>query len=102
MVQQLQKLDGAKVILATAPDNKAVSQLINGLCFDGKLVVVAGINGPIQVFGGQLLNGRRNIQGWVASGANVRKDATDAITVQVMAGGLIVFSNNISKLLNVN
>jgi len=75
VVKELQKLGGAKVILATAPDNKAVSELINGLSFNGKLIIVAGINGPIQVFGGQLLNGRRSIQGWVASGANVREDA---------------------------
>lgn len=74
VVKELQKLGGAKVILATAPDNKAASQLVNGLSFDGKLLIVAGINGPIQVFGGQLLNGRRSIQGWVASGPNARKD----------------------------
>jgi propanol-preferring alcohol dehydrogenase len=74
VVQELQKLGGAKVILVTAPDNKATTQLINGLGFDGKLLIVAGVNGPIQVFGGQLLHGRRSIQGWVASGSNVRKD----------------------------
>jgi propanol-preferring alcohol dehydrogenase len=74
VVKELQKLGGAKVILATAPDNKAASQLINGLSSNGKLIIVAGINGPIQVFCGQLLSGRRSIQGWVASGANVRKD----------------------------
>lgn len=75
VAQELQKLGGAKVILATAPDNKAISKLVNGLGFDGKLVIVAGVNGPVQVFGGQLLHGRRSIQGWVASGSNVRKDA---------------------------
>ncbi|HEX9063336.1 MAG TPA: zinc-binding dehydrogenase, partial [Clostridia bacterium] len=74
LVKELQKLGGAKVILATAPDNKAISQLINGLGFDGKLVIVSGVNGPIQVFGGQLLHGRRSIQGWVASSPNARKD----------------------------
>jgi len=74
VIKELQKLGGAKVILATAPDNKAASQLVNGLSSDGKLLIVAGINGPIQVFGGQLLNGRRSIQGWVASGPNARKD----------------------------
>lgn len=74
VAQELQKLGGASVILATAPNNNAISQLINGLDFDGKLVIVAGINGPIQVFGGQLLHGRRSIQGWVASGPGARKD----------------------------
>lgn len=72
--QELQKLGGARVILATAPDNKAISQLINGLGFDGKLVIVAGVEGPIQVFGGQLLQGRRSVQGWVASDPDARKD----------------------------
>lgn len=77
VTKELQKLGGAKVILATASDNKAIIGLINGLGFDGKLVIVAGVNGPIQVFGGQLLHGRRSIQGWVASGPNVRKDTID-------------------------
>ena len=74
VAQELQKLGGASVILATAPDNKAISQLINGLGFDGKLVIVAGVEGPIQIFGGQLLHGRRSVHGWVASGPDARKD----------------------------
>ncbi|SPF37051.1 Alcohol dehydrogenase GroES domain protein [Candidatus Desulfosporosinus infrequens] len=75
VAQELQKLGGARVILATAPDNKAISQLINGLGFEGKLVIVAGVEGPVQIFGGQLLQGRRSIQGWVANGPDARKDA---------------------------
>lgn len=77
VVQELQKLGGAKVILITAPNNKAVSELINGLGFDGKMVIVAGVDGPIQVFGGQLLHGRRSIQGWVAASPNAKQDTVD-------------------------
>jgi len=70
-------LGGAKVILVTAPSNKAVSELVNGFSFDGKLVIVAGIDGPIQVFAGPLLMGRRSIQGWIAAGPNAHKDTID-------------------------
>lgn len=72
--EELQRLGGARVILATAPDSRAISQLVNGLGGDGKLLLVAGVNAPIQVFGGQLLHGRRSIQGWVAGTPNARQD----------------------------
>ncbi len=36
----LQTLGGARVILATAPDSKAISELVDGLGPDGKLVIV--------------------------------------------------------------
>ncbi|MDR3585926.1 MAG: alcohol dehydrogenase [Desulfosporosinus sp.] len=76
VAKELQKLGGAKVILATAPNNKAISVLVDGLGFDGKLVIVAGIEGPIQVYGNQLLMGRRSIQGWIPTGHNQSKEDT--------------------------
>ena len=39
--EALQKLGGAQVILATAPSSKAMSELIDGLAPNGKLMVVA-------------------------------------------------------------
>src|SRR5881409_3006138 len=38
--EELQKLGGAKVILATAPSSKAMSELTGGLRLNGKLVIV--------------------------------------------------------------
>ena len=38
--EALQKLGGARVILATAPDSKAISALVDGLAANGKLVIV--------------------------------------------------------------
>src|SRR5262249_20061885 len=38
--EELQKLGGARVILATAPSSKAMSELIDGLGPNGKLLVV--------------------------------------------------------------
>ena len=47
--EELQKLGGAKVILATAPSSKAMSELINGLGPNGKLMVVGATADPIEV-----------------------------------------------------
>jgi propanol-preferring alcohol dehydrogenase len=78
VAKELQKLGGAKVILLTAPSSKAVSELVNGLCFEGKLMIVAGIDEPIQIFAGPLLGGRRSIQGWIPTfGPNAKKDTMD-------------------------
>jgi D-arabinose 1-dehydrogenase-like Zn-dependent alcohol dehydrogenase len=62
--KELQKLGGARVILATAPNAKAISGLINGLGHGGVLIIVAAANEPMQIFGGQLFRGDRSIKGW--------------------------------------
>ena len=64
--EALQKMGGAQVILATAPDSKAMSALIDGLGPNGKLVVVGATVDPIAVTPAQLINGSRTIQGWAA------------------------------------
>ena len=62
--EELQKLGGAKVILATAPNSKAMSELINGLGPNGKLMVVGATVDPIEVTPLQLITGSKSIQGW--------------------------------------
>ena len=62
----LQKLGGAQVILATAPNSKAMSELIDGLAPNGKLMVVGVAFDPIEVTPVQLISGSRAIQGWAA------------------------------------
>ncbi len=64
--EELQKLGGAKVILATAPNSKAMSELINGLGPNGKLIVVGATFDPIEVTPVQLIGGSKSIQGWAA------------------------------------
>jgi len=64
--QELQKLGGAQVILATAPNYKAMSELIDGLGPDGKLVVAGATLDPIEVKPTQLIFGVKSIQGWAA------------------------------------
>ncbi len=64
--EELQKLGGARVILATAPSSKAMSELIDGLAPNGKLVVIGATTDPIEVTPVQLITGSRTIQGWAA------------------------------------
>jgi D-arabinose 1-dehydrogenase-like Zn-dependent alcohol dehydrogenase len=61
---ELNKLGGAKVILATAPNAKAMAELIDGLAIGGKLLVVGAPFEPMEVSVFQLLLKRRGIQGW--------------------------------------
>jgi len=64
--EALQKLGGAQVILATAPSSKAMSELIDGLGPNGKLMVIGATFDPIEVTPLQLISGSRTIQGWAA------------------------------------
>ncbi len=64
--QELQKLGGAQVILATAPSSKAMSELIDGLGPNGKLMVIGATFDPIEVTPIQLISGSKSIQGWAA------------------------------------
>lgn len=64
--EALQKMGGAQVILATAPNSKAMSELVNGLGPNGKLVVIGATFDPIEVTPVQLIMGSRTIQGWAA------------------------------------
>jgi D-arabinose 1-dehydrogenase-like Zn-dependent alcohol dehydrogenase len=64
--EELQKLGGAQVILATAPSSAAMSALIDGLGPNGKLVVIGAAFDPIEVTPVQLITGSRTIQGWAA------------------------------------
>jgi D-arabinose 1-dehydrogenase-like Zn-dependent alcohol dehydrogenase len=73
--EALQKLGGAQVILATAPSSKAMSELINGLGPNGKLMVVGVAMEPIEVTPVQLVNGSHTIQGW-ASGTPAEAEDT--------------------------
>ncbi len=81
--EALQKLGGAQVILATAPSSKAMSELIDGLGPNGKLMVVGAAFEPIEVTPGQLIFGSRTIQGWAAG---TPADSEDTLRFAELSG----------------
>ena len=83
---ELQKLGGARVILATAPNGKAISDIVNGLGFEGELIVVAYPGDPIQAFAWQLLGERRSIKGWTVRPAKHMSE--DVLNFSVISGVL--------------
>jgi len=62
-VEALQALGGARVIVATAPNAKLMSSVIDGLSVNGQLLVVGATPEPIEVSPFQLLMARRSIAG---------------------------------------
>ena len=81
--EELQKLGGAKVILATAPNSKAMSELIDGLGPNGKLIVVGATFDPIEVTPIQLISGSKSIQGWAAG---TPADSEDTLRFAELSG----------------
>ena len=81
--EALQKLGGAQVILATAPSSKAMSEVIDGLAPNGKLMVVGATADSLAVTPIQLITGSRAIQGW-ASGTPA--DAEDTLRFSELTG----------------
>ena len=81
--EALQKLGGAQVILATAPSSKAMSELIDGLGPNGKLIVIGAAFDPIEVTPVQLINGSRTIQGWAAG---TPADSEDTLRFAELSG----------------
>lgn len=81
--EALQKLGGANVILATAPDSKAISALVDGLGPSGKLLVIGADQNPLTVTPLQLIGPRRSILGWPSGTA---KDSEDTMQFSAMTG----------------
>lgn len=81
--QELQKMGGAKAILATAPSGKAMSALIDGLGIKGKLMVIGASPEPIEVSPIQLITGLRSIQGWIAG---VASDSEETLSFSASTG----------------
>jgi D-arabinose 1-dehydrogenase-like Zn-dependent alcohol dehydrogenase len=81
--EALKKMGGAQVILATAPSSKAMSELIDGLGTNGKLMVIGATFDPIEVAPVQLITGCRTIQGWVAG---TPADSEDTLRFAELSG----------------
>ena len=81
--KELQNMDGAKLILATAPNSEAITSVIGGLGIDGKLLMVAATGDPIEVSPMELLMGRKSVAGWPSGTA---MDSEDTLKFSAMTG----------------
>jgi len=82
-VAELQKFGGARIILATAPNSKAISALVNGLAPDGTLLVIGADSDALTVSPLQLISGRKGVQGWPSGTA---KDSEDTLQFSALTG----------------
>jgi D-arabinose 1-dehydrogenase-like Zn-dependent alcohol dehydrogenase len=82
-VKELNKLGGAKVILATVPSGKAMSEILGGLAVNGKLVIIGASDQPIEVPPFLFIQGRRSLVGW-PSGTSI--DSQDTLSFSVLSG----------------
>ena len=80
---ELMKLGGAKVILATVTDAKAMGAVLGGLGIGGKLIILGAAAETLEVPPLALLGGRRSIVGW-PSGTSM--DSQDTLSFSALSG----------------
>ncbi len=78
--KELMNLGGAKVILCTAPNGKAISELVSGLGRNGQMIIVTYVNEMMQISPGNLMRSGRSISGWVGG------KPEDALRFSVLTG----------------
>lgn len=83
VAEKLQSMGGARVILATAPNSKAISAVFDGLGLNGTLLVVGIGEKAIEVTPLQLVMLRRSIQGWPSGDA---QDSEDTLQFSNLSG----------------
>jgi D-arabinose 1-dehydrogenase-like Zn-dependent alcohol dehydrogenase len=76
-------LGGAKIVLATVTNAKAMNAVLGGLAVDGRFVVVGAADEPLEVSPLLLIMGRRSVLGW-PSGTSL--DSQDTLAFSALAG----------------
>jgi D-arabinose 1-dehydrogenase-like Zn-dependent alcohol dehydrogenase len=81
--EELQKLGGAKVVMATGTSGKAMTDTLAGLSARGQVIVIGAPHDPLQVSALQLIPGSKSITGW-ASGTS--QDSQDTLHFSSLTG----------------
>jgi len=79
---ELQKMGGAKIILATVTNGEAMSAVQGGLGLNSTLLVL-GAAQALQVSPLMLISGQRSVKGWYSGTA---KDSQDTLAFSVLTG----------------
>ena len=80
---QLQALGGAKVVLATAASSAAMSASIDGLQYNGELIVLGAAPEPIQVSPFQIIAGSKTVHGHPSGSA---RDVEETLRFAALTG----------------
>jgi alcohol dehydrogenase/propanol-preferring alcohol dehydrogenase len=83
VVAELQKLGGARVILATAPSAAAISPLVDGLSPGGLLLIPAAPAEPLTISVFSMIMRRSSMAGWYSGTA---KDSQDTLEFSALSG----------------
>jgi D-arabinose 1-dehydrogenase-like Zn-dependent alcohol dehydrogenase len=78
----LKALGGADLVLATAPNNEAISSTVDGLKSRGKLLIVAAPFEPLRVAAFSILSGK-TIAGWPSGSA---MDSEETLSFSALSG----------------
>lgn len=78
----LQKLGGADLVLATAPNAEAMASTLGGLKSRGKLLIIAAPQGPVSLSAFALLSGK-TVAGW-PSGTAI--DSEETLSFSALSG----------------
>jgi D-arabinose 1-dehydrogenase-like Zn-dependent alcohol dehydrogenase len=80
---RLQRLGGARIIVATVTNAQAIAAVMNGLSLDGRLIVLGADFTPMPLNTAALIGSRTGIYGW-PSGSSI--DSEDTMNFSAMTG----------------
>jgi D-arabinose 1-dehydrogenase-like Zn-dependent alcohol dehydrogenase len=83
VAEALQALGGARVVLATVTNGKAMSAVLGGLGRNGKLIMVGVAQEPVEVPVTQFIMGRQSVQGWPSGTA---ADSQETLAFSALSG----------------
>jgi D-arabinose 1-dehydrogenase-like Zn-dependent alcohol dehydrogenase len=83
VAEELVRLGGARIILATVTNAQAMSTALGGLGINGKLLVLGAPHEPLEVPALLLIGGRRSVAGWY-SGTSI--DSQDTLSFSRLSG----------------
>ena len=81
--EELQKMGGARLILATITNSQAMSAIVDGLSINGKLLIVGASPEVLSTSPLTLIRGRRAVAGW-PSGTSI--DSEDTMAFSALTG----------------
>lgn len=83
VAEELTKLGGAAVVIATVTSGSAMTPALAGLARGGKLIILGASAEPLQVNTLDMIGGRRTVMGW-PSGSSI--DSEDTLAFSAFAG----------------